>query len=63
MTKPIFLLGEAQGENEAKIGKGFVGPTGAELLRMLNDAEVISFTSEDRTHLSKWYRAKETLML
>ena len=57
--KPIFLIGEAQGQNEAQIGKGFVGATGAELLRMLNDAEVISFTSEDRSYLSKWYRTKD----
>ena len=61
--KPIFLLGEAQGENEAKIGMGFVGPTGAELLRMLNDADVITLTPADRTHLSKWYRAKDPYAL
>jgi len=62
-VKPIFLLGEAQGENEAKIGKGFVGATGAELLRMLSDAEVITLTPEDRTHLSKWYRSKDPYAL
>ena len=57
--KPIFLIGEAQGENEKKIGKGFVGTTGAELLRMLNDAGVIELTSEDRSYLSKFYRTKD----
>jgi len=57
--KPIFLIGESQGENEKKIGKGFVGTTGAELLRMLNDAGVIELTSEDRSYLSKYYRTKD----
>ena len=57
--KPIFFIGEAQGSNEAEIGKGFVGATGAELLRMLNDAGVIEFTSEDRSFIQKWYRTKD----
>ena len=47
--KPILLVGEAQGENEHKIGKGFVGTTGAELLLVLHDAGVITLTSADRT--------------
>jgi uracil-DNA glycosylase len=55
-SKPVFLLGEARGEQEAKIGKGFVGPSGAELLRMLNDAGVIEFTSADREFMGKFYR-------
>jgi uracil-DNA glycosylase len=55
-SKPIFLVGEAMEENEAKIGKGFVGSSGAELLRMLHDAKVIAFTSADRDFMSKFYR-------
>jgi uracil-DNA glycosylase len=55
--KPIFLVGEAFGEQEKKIGKGFVGPSGAELLRMLNDAGVIEFTSSDREFMNKFYRS------
>lgn len=55
-SKTIFLVGEAMGENEVKIGKGFVGPSGAELLRMLNDAGVIEFTSADREFMGKFYR-------
>lgn len=34
MIKPIFLLGEAMGANETRIGVGFVGSAGVELLRM-----------------------------
>jgi uracil-DNA glycosylase len=55
-STPVFLVGEAQGEQEAKIGRGFVGPSGAELLRMLNDAGVIQFTSSDREFMGKYYR-------
>jgi uracil-DNA glycosylase len=54
--KPVFLLGEAQGEAEAKIGRGFVGTSGAELLRMLHEAGVITFTSADRDFMSRYYR-------
>lgn len=57
--KPIFLVGEAQGENEAKIGKGFVGNTGAELLRMLGDAGVLTLTSADQDYLRQWYRRRD----
>jgi uracil-DNA glycosylase len=55
----VFLIGEAQGENEAKIQRGFCGMTGAELLRMLADAGVIDFTSADREYMQKWYRTKD----
>lgn len=55
--KPVFLVGEAQGQNEAKINRGFVGASGAELLRMLSDAGVIQLTPTDHTHLRRWYSA------
>lgn len=54
--KPIFLLGEAMGESEVRIKRGFVGASGIELLRMLDEAGVITFTSEDRSYLSKYYQ-------
>jgi uracil-DNA glycosylase len=52
---PIFLLGEAMGENEKKIGAGFVGSSGIELLRMMDEANLIELTAEDRSFLSKYY--------
>jgi uracil-DNA glycosylase len=55
-SKPIFLCGEAQGEQEAKIGKSFVGTSGAELLRMLHEAAVITFTSADRDFMNRYYK-------
>lgn len=53
--KPIFLLGEAKGRNEDKIDAGFVGASGIELLRMLDEAKIIELTSEDRSFISKFY--------
>lgn len=55
MSKPIVLCGEAQGESEARLGVGFVGASGVELLRMLNEAEVITLTETDYRYFSKYY--------
>ena len=57
--KPILLVGEQQGEAEAKISRTFVGTTGAELLRMLHDAGVIELTPSDRSCLSRFYRSRD----
>ena len=53
--KPILLVGEARGEVEARMDSSFVGPSGAELLRMLNESGIISFTFADRDYLHKYY--------
>lgn len=55
MTKPIVLLGEARGANEDAIKSSFVGSSGIELLKMLNEAQVIELTSEDRELISRYY--------
>jgi uracil-DNA glycosylase len=54
--KQIFLLGEAYGENEEKIQRGFVGPAGIQLLKLLDEAEVIKLTFQDRTYISRYYK-------
>lgn len=54
--KPILLVGEAMGENEVKIGRGFVGTSGAALIQMLHDAGIITLTSEDRSFIGKFYK-------
>jgi uracil-DNA glycosylase len=56
MKTKIVLCGEAWGEYEQRIGQPFVGPSGIELLRMLNDARVIELTSTDRDYISDYYR-------
>lgn len=61
--KPILLLGEAWGANEAKIGRALVGASGVELLRMLSEAGVLTLTSEDRSYISRWYSSGDPLAL
>ena len=51
------------GENEAKIGRPFVGASGIELLRMLNDAKVIELTAEDRSYISRFYDTGDPLLI
>lgn len=53
----IVLCGEAYGENEQKINAPFVGASGIELLRMLDEAGVITLTSADFDYINKYYRA------
>ncbi len=55
MTSPIFLLGEAQGDNEARIGAGFVGSSGVELLKMLAEAGCLELSSADRDYIYKYW--------
>ena len=55
MTKPIFLLGEAFGEVEARFGQPFLGSSGAELIRMLGEAGVLDLTEDDHEDLHQWY--------
>lgn len=61
--KPIFLLGEAYGENEARIKRGFVGFSGLELLRMLNEAGIIVLTADDYSYIQKFYDLGDPKML
>lgn len=61
--RTIVLVAEARGENEDRIGSRFVGSSGAELLRMLNEAGVITFTSYDREQLHQWYTSRKPISL
>lgn len=63
MSKPTILLGEAYGENEAKLNKGFVGPAGVELLRMLNESGFIELTAFDRDYINDYYKAGNPALL
>jgi uracil-DNA glycosylase family 4 len=57
-VKPIVLLGEAWGEKEARIGQPFVGPSGIELLRMLDQAEVIKLTVADQDYIRRYWQTE-----
>ena len=61
--KPIILLGEAFGTNEEKLGVGFVGAAGVELLRMLNEAGALSLSSVDQDYISRYYRESKPELL
>jgi len=63
MTKPLFLLGECYGENEARINRPFVGASGIELLRMLNEAHIIEFTSADTDYIRRFWDAGDPALL
>lgn len=54
--KPILLLGEAWGQNEVRLHDSFVGASGAELIKMLGDARVLTLTPTDREYLGAYYR-------
>lgn len=51
----LLILGEAKGANEVRINSSFVGPSGVELLRQLNEANIIQFTPRDKILISTYY--------
>ncbi len=61
--KPIVLVGEARGEHEDKYNSCFIGPSGAQLLRMLHEAEIIRLSNFDREYLHRWYTARDPTAL
>lgn len=57
---PIVCVGEALGAEEHRIGAGFVGPSGVELLRQLNEAKILELTDDDRKRISRYYDRGDT---
>lgn len=53
--KPILLLGEAWGTNEVTTQTPFVGASGIELLRMLDEAKIISLTGPDLAYIRRFW--------
>lgn len=59
----LVFLGEAYGENEARISRSFVGAAGVELLRMSAEAGLLTLTSADREYINKfWSEGKPELL-
>lgn len=54
-----FILGEAKGEQEAKINSTFVGPTGVELLKLLDKANILRLNNIDYTSINSFYRTND----
>src|SRR5579863_8759335 len=64
MTQPpIFLIGEAYGEAEAKLGSPFVGPSGAFLIRLLADSRLLDLTSGDRYLLNRSWETSDPSLI
>lgn len=57
---PIVCVGEALGAEEHRIGQGFVGPSGVELLRQLHEAKILELTDVDRKRISRYYDRGDT---
>jgi uracil-DNA glycosylase len=55
-VKPIILLGEAKGADEHRINSSFVGASGVELLRLLNEAKIITLSGSDKSLIGDYYR-------
>ena len=58
LNPPILLVDEAQGDDEAHFGTNFVDSSGAELLRMLAAAGILTFTQRDQTCISQFYSTR-----
>lgn len=55
-NKPIVVVGEAKGAEEHRINSSFVGASGVELLRLLNEAGIINLSSNDKGLIGDYYR-------
>lgn len=58
MVNTIFL-GEAWGEQEEKIKRSMVGPTGIELFKQLSEAGFLELTSEDDNFFRQFWQTRD----
>lgn len=59
----ICFLGEAYGEQEERIQKGFVGAAGIELFKQMAEAGIISLTAEDEAFIKKFWDTSDATMI
>lgn len=59
----VVIVGEAWGENEDRIKEGFVGSSGIELLRMLDEGGVIDLTAEDQNYIYKFWQERDPRLI
>src|SRR5262245_55049720 len=55
----IVIVGEAWGENEERIRRPFVGASGIELLRMLDEGGVLELTPEDTRCIYTFWQERD----
>jgi uracil-DNA glycosylase len=56
LSKPILIVGEARGAEEHRINSSFAGASGVELLRLLNEAGIITLSGNDKGLIGDYYR-------
>lgn len=56
VSKPLVIVGEAKGAEEHRINSSFVGASGVELLRLLNESGIISLSGTDKSFIGDYYR-------
>lgn len=56
---PILLVAEAYGETEARFGAPLVGPSGAQLLKMLDEAGIIALNKPDKVCINRYYETQD----
>ncbi len=54
----ILIIGEAWGADEARIQRPFVGASGGVLLRMLDEAGILTLDAGDKLLLGQYYRTR-----
>ncbi len=59
MNPKIVFVAEAYGEQEDKLKKGMVGPTGIELLKLCHEAGVIELSRDDWSCISEFWTSYE----
>lgn len=59
MTRPIVIVGEALGANEARYNHPFIGASGVQLYRMMVEASLITPISADHDLVQRWYSAQD----
>lgn len=64
MSDPrIFLLGEAYGENEARVHHALVGASGIALLQMMDEAGLIDLSTEDQSFIRRFWETRDPNMI
>src|SRR5882672_7013670 len=59
----VCVVGEAWGENEARIQQAFVGSSGIELLRMLDEGGILELTAEDQNYIYKFWQDRDPRLI
>lgn len=59
MKPPLVIVGEAYGEAEARLGMPFVGPSGAVLLRMMNESKLLPLNKIDQHCIHRYYETED----